>query len=185
MLAAAKDLALWFDIANDTVKPPLYLGGILHDLPLETYFKPLQENVRASFAHLISVLKTFRTEYPDYFTRYAGAGAPRRFRIHLSWPAEGNGPWGDLTFGSDYRLASNRDDLRSVFIEALLDTDLDRFRRCPVCQHFFYRIRSDNKGDGCSDDCNNTLRQQRWRSNKAKQPRKFKAKQSPKLKLVR
>ena len=109
----------------------------------------------------------------------------RRFRIHLSWPAEGNGPWGDLTFGSDYRLASNRDDLRSVFIEALLDTDLDRFRRCPVCQHFFYRIRSDNKGDGCSDDCNNTLRQQRWRSNKAKQPRKFKAKQSPKLKLVR
>jgi hypothetical protein len=174
--AAAKQLAPWFDIANGLVGPPLLLAGYVHDLPLDTYFEPLKRNVVASFEMIISIAERIRTNDPDYFERFARLGrltgrttGRTAGSIPLYWSAESSEFWGDPAISPSGRLVPSPADLQRQFKWALYGTELFRFRRCPVCQHFFYRTRSDNKGDGCSDDCNNTLRQQRWRASRINQ----------------
>jgi len=185
VLEVARQLALWFDIANGTAKSSLrFPEGVF--ILSNLYFEPLQRSVRAGFERIISVAEWARTKDPGVFDRYARARLRYAATIHLPWYAQDSEFDGQLAVRSaDHLLELNPRCLQFLFWVALLDADPDRFRLCPICKHFFYRIRTDTKGDGCSKECNHALRQQRWRRNKAKQSRKFKAMQSPKLKLVR
>lgn len=51
------------------------------------------------------------------------------------------------------RLQPNLTNLRDAFRQALLDTELLRFRRCPECSRFFYAVRSDQEKTCGSENC--------------------------------
>jgi hypothetical protein len=174
VLGAAKRLAPWFAIANRTAKLPLHLPECTFDIS-DSDFELVQQSVRGGFEQLTVVAERRRTKEPTRHERYARTGLPHAGTIHLPWTADQSEFWGDLIIGLDDRLAPNPSDLRGRFARALEGAELDRFRRCPICEHFFYRVRTDTRGDGCSADCNNTLRQQRFRGNLRKKEKKYRA----------
>jgi hypothetical protein len=51
----------------------------------------------------------------------------------------------------------------SDFLNLIERVPISRIGRCPVCERFFYRLRTDRKA--CSKLCNGTLRGRRWRQN--------------------
>src|SRR5262249_59825461 len=97
-----------------------------------------------------------------YSRGYPGPSMP------LSWTGQPIELWESLVIRQDGRLDRNPFDLYELFISALVGAHLGRVRRCPVCEKYFYRIRADKqgKGGGCSEPCNRTLRQRRFRRNK-------------------
>jgi len=51
------------------------------------------------------------------------------------------------------------------FLVALEGVEAVRVRQCPVCRHFFYALRKDQKA--CSKRCNSARRVRDWRANQA------------------
>jgi predicted nucleic acid-binding Zn ribbon protein len=186
----ARRLALWLDIANSLVEPDRngivrlqswkqqhvwehMLGSAILvgsdqteidkyvlDLP-GSFFLPLQKNVRASFDRLVVHADVLRTNDPGMLERFRNLSIKKAGTIHLAWQAEDNDFWGDLGFDHEGMIIDNPMNPRAWFISALRGAELVRFRRCPVCEHVFYAIRSDQ--GACSKACNGTLRVRRWR----------------------
>jgi hypothetical protein len=162
----AARLAQWFDLANGKIRV-LVFDRVGFPLPAE-FYEPLRRSVSASFGAIIAMGEVLRSKDPEMLGRYRRADLPRGPTIPSRWEAEGGNFWSDLAVGLDGRLARSGINLQALFVDALVDAELNRFRRCPLCLSFFYRARADKKGgDGCSDNCNNVLRQHRHRHEKA------------------
>jgi len=52
------------------------------------------------------------------------------------------------------------------FLVALKGVSATRVRQCPVCNHFFFALREDQKA--CSKRCNAARRVREWRANQAR-----------------
>ena len=191
--ATAERLKIWFQIANDEVKPPVWLcfaAGdpkpfllppnevsprlvLYHtDLP-SGFFDPLKESLCASFGSLIAKGKDVREREDEI--KKQGWSVSTHGPAFLVWKAAGAEFWGDFLVDADRRLKDNPSNLRELFRQALLakpSAEIDRFSRCPVCHRFFYRVRADEEGGaGCRPSCNNALRQRRLRRKRAEQKR--------------
>jgi hypothetical protein len=179
-------LAPWLALANGTAKSPFRFAGVVFDLT--SNIEPLQRSVRATFERLVIFAEVLRVKDPTLLERYRHVGAAHAATFHVVWELAGADFWGDLALGLDGRLTDNPSNLRGLFVEALRETEVQRFKRCPICEQFFYAVRADrresvSRGDKsfatktCSKRCRGTLRVRNWREKQSTYElnRKFKS----------
>jgi predicted nucleic acid-binding Zn ribbon protein len=134
-------------------------------------FEPLQRNVQASLERLVIRANLLERDKSQMRKRFPGARVEHTGTVNLVWEGMGDETWwGDFAFDTEGRLAENPLNPRAWFIAALRGAELMRFKRCPVCDQFFYAIRTDQKA--CSRVCNGNLRVRRWRSNQVEYERR-------------